>query len=238
MTHIEELQLIQEFSQNLKGDETTKLEKEIIAMELSLGILKKAKNDDINKYKKKKAEKGYIWRSGRNLKSEKNYAEKILKSHKRNLKKKRQKKVINKSKTQCKSSSTSSASTVSHSIAIQSDLNTQQKQQNMINNFFNATNDQKDDESCDVVEQIKVKRCCYHCLSLFILDTRSVEENGKYFCNHDCLSNYIKSTMVCCSDENCNVEFVRENGYRFEGEWFCRIHFEKRCVNSAPITEL
>eukprot|EP00486_Rosalina_sp_Unknown_P005282 CAMPEP_0201571132 /NCGR_PEP_ID=MMETSP0190_2-20130828/13753_1 /ASSEMBLY_ACC=CAM_ASM_000263 /TAXON_ID=37353 /ORGANISM="Rosalina sp." /LENGTH=82 /DNA_ID=CAMNT_0047995453 /DNA_START=18 /DNA_END=263 /DNA_ORIENTATION=- len=82
MTHIEELQLLEEFSQNLDGDETTKLEKEIIAMEMSLGILKRSMKEDQAKHEKKKASKGYIWKSGREInkktKTDKNYADKIL----------------------------------------------------------------------------------------------------------------------------------------------------------------
>eukprot|EP00483_Globobulimina_turgida_P010274 UN10293 len=182
MTHIEELQLIQELSKDVKGDETSKLQKEIIAMELSLGILKKSRNDDHNKYEKKKAEKGYIWRSGRDIKSGKNYAEKILKSHKRNLRKSKKKKQLKKSvsaSTSSLPSFPSLSSTKCHSIAIQSDLTQQQKQQNMINNFFHASNDQKDDESCNLIEK-NTKKSCYHCFSLsFQNDMVTIEADGQ-----------------------------------------------------------
>merc|ERR1712129_76062 len=75
-----------------------KLEKEIIAMEMSLGIIKRSKKEEIATHQRKKANKGYIWKSGRDINSKnekkRNYADKILKSHEQKKKTKRKKDKI------------------------------------------------------------------------------------------------------------------------------------------------
>eukprot|EP01083_Nonionella_stella_P169567 575286_1 len=157
---------------------------------------------------KKKSAKGYIWRGGRDIESEKhnyNYAERILKSQKNKLKKKRRKKPKTSSGT--------------NSIAIQSDYisSNKQKQQKTINNFFNPSHDEK--------EESVTRTCCYHCLSLLMVTQRaSCEEDTKSFCDDECLRKYIESTMIKCANQQCHSRFLRTNGYRFEAQWLCKNH--------------
>lgn len=58
-----------------------------------------------------------------------------------------------------------------------------------------------------------------------------MEEDGKYFCNDECLIKHIKSRMVRCCDKDCDKKFIRQNGFRFEGKWYCKLHFERYCID-------
>merc|ERR1712107_709885 len=85
---------------------------------MSLGIIKKSKKEEIALHERKKANNGYIWKSGRDINlKKKNYADKILKSHQQN-KKKKKKKERNEKKDKM---SRQSSSLMTHSIAIQSE---------------------------------------------------------------------------------------------------------------------
>merc|ERR1712129_268065 len=187
-----------------------KLEKEIIAMEMSLGIIKRSKKEEIAKHQRKKANKGYIWKSGRDIESKnkkkRNYADKILKSHEQKKKKKKDKIIKQPSSN--------------HSIAIQSEqpIATQKEEEK--------------EESVPIsIQTSQIKKCCYHCFKLFILDNNSTHNEDKYFCDEYCLSKYIESTMISCSHKECQTKFNRTNGNRFHGKWFCRIHFKQCCVD-------
>merc|ERR1712228_329812 len=215
MTHIEELQLIKEFSQNVKGDETMKLEKEIIAMEMSLGIIKRSQKEELEQHERKKSVKGYIWKSGRGIDSKKNYAEKVLTSHQQ----KKTKKKMKKAKIQKKQSSV-----LSTSIAIQSDIPNESKSEEIQN-----------DNICDSVP-VQIKKCCYHCFTFFTLNKQSQQRDDKHFCDNECLSKYIKSTMITCSANQCQTEFTRSDGSRFHGQWFCKLHFKEHCINEMEST--
>lgn len=86
-------------------------------------------------------------------------------------KKAKRKKKLNAKKNDIQYKSCSAL--VSSSIAIQSDLKTQKKQQNMIDDFFNPSIDHKEqdlDEFAMNTTKQETKKCCYHCYTLFILD--------------------------------------------------------------------
>eukprot|EP00484_Ammonia_sp_Unknown_P028003 CAMPEP_0197046532 /NCGR_PEP_ID=MMETSP1384-20130603/22240_1 /TAXON_ID=29189 /ORGANISM="Ammonia sp." /LENGTH=254 /DNA_ID=CAMNT_0042478349 /DNA_START=119 /DNA_END=883 /DNA_ORIENTATION=+ len=249
MTHLEELELLEEFAQNVDGDETTKLEKQIIAMEMSLGILKQSIQNDTEKHEKRKSSNGYIWKSARDMKSERNYAQHILDSHKRSQqqKKKKHKKHRKKSEQNLNKCMTDSAtsghtSTAQHaSISVQADGTKQSQpiQHDPINDFFNASNDHKEEENSAHFRQAqrsepeKSRKCCYHCYALFMPNAETVQEEDRFFCNAECLKTYRESIMITCCESDCNVKFSRENGYRFQGVWLCRTHFERLCVENS-----
>ena len=214
MTHIEELQMIQEFSQNVKGDETMRLQKEIIAMEMSLGIIKRSQKEEMTEHERKKSVKGYIWKSGRGIESKKNYADKILKSHQQNRKKKKMKKGKMAKKKHASTSSIGTTSTTSTSVAIQSD----------------TPNASRVESICDFIPR-QIKKCCYHCFTLFILSEHTIQREERYFCQNDCLSEYIKSTLITCANNKCQTQFARSDGSRFHGQWLCKSHFKEYCIN-------
>ena len=39
--------------------------------------------------------------------------------------------------------------------------------------------------------------------------------------------------MITCGESECDAKFTRENGYRFEGRWFCKSHFEQHCIDNV-----
>jgi len=93
MSKIDELELLRAISSDInEGDEATKLQKEILAMEMSLGIVKQSIQEDLAAHEKRKAQKGYLWKGAKGMNTDKgNYAERVLSSHKRKLKKKKKK---------------------------------------------------------------------------------------------------------------------------------------------------
>ena len=39
--------------------------------------------------------------------------------------------------------------------------------------------------------------------------------------------------MVGCCYEDCNEQFIRQDGFRFEGKWYCKPHFEQYCIENT-----
>merc|ERR1712129_211051 len=122
-------------------------------------------------------------------KKKRNYADKILKSHEQKKKKKRKKDKIIK------------LASSNHSIAIQSDQP-----------IATQTEEEKEESVPISIQTSQIKKCCYHCFKLFILDNKLFNtKRGQIFL--------------------CQTKFNRTNGHRFHGKWFCQIHFKQCCVD-------
>eukprot|EP00485_Elphidium_margaritaceum_P010471 CAMPEP_0202704450 /NCGR_PEP_ID=MMETSP1385-20130828/17122_1 /ASSEMBLY_ACC=CAM_ASM_000861 /TAXON_ID=933848 /ORGANISM="Elphidium margaritaceum" /LENGTH=226 /DNA_ID=CAMNT_0049362475 /DNA_START=34 /DNA_END=714 /DNA_ORIENTATION=- len=218
MAHIEQLESLQKRRIKNDGDSTTKLEQEIVAMEMSLNILKRAATNHANEQENLKRSKGYIWKGARDTKSSQNYAEHVLDAHQRRMKKRRNKNKIK--LDNCDREEKCASESIPKPLHV-------------IDDFFAAENDVLDhDHRRDLTANVQtesscVKKCCYHCYKLFVFDSDSQsaghmdDDAEKYFCGEQCKVEYIQSVSVTCADPHCDAKFLRANGFRASGKWFC-----------------
>lgn len=187
---------------------------------------------DYSKMKKQKT--GYIWKSGRSTQRISNYATHVLSSKKKKHRKKKKSDSRNISfkctSKMIKEDDNAIDIQIHEEIGIQANINMNANIDISTEKFLNNN-------------QIR-KQCCYHCYGLFVVnddekcDSMQVQSyiildgNGKhlYFCDDECLTKYRESLMIKCEMyDKCGNMFERENGYRVQARWYCKLH-KNMCV--------